>query len=211
MFPICRHLTASPNVAGKNLVIGVFALQGDVREHETVLTDLGVVAKRVRTKEDLNGLDGIVIPGGESSVMDKLARIFGLRDPLREAIRAGLPVLGTCAGLIMLSDSLIGSIEGQETLGGLDVVVERNAFGSQVESFETELEVPLVSVTPLRVAFIRAPIIRSVGKAEVIASLPNGDVVGVRHGKIVGVSFHPEVVGETRLHEWWLKTVVAGL
>lgn len=197
-------------MAGKNLVIGVFALQGDVREHETVLTELGVTARRVRTKEDLPGLDGLVIPGGESSVMDKLARIFGLRDPLREAIRAGLPVLGTCAGLIMLADSLIGSIEGQETLGGLDVVVERNAFGGQVESFETELAVPLVSDTPLRVAFIRAPIIRSVGEAEVIASLPNGDVVGVRQDKIVGVSFHPEVVGETRLHEWWLNTVVAG-
>ena len=198
-------------MAGKNLVIGVFALQGDVREHETVLTELGVTARRVRTKEDLPGLDGLVIPGGESSVMDKLARIFGLRDPLREAIRAGLPVLGTCAGLIMLADSLIGSIEGQETLGGLDVVVERNAFGGQVESFETELAVPLVSDTPLRVAFIRAPIIRSSGTAEVIASLSNGDVVGVRQGKIVGVSFHPEVVGETRLHEWWLKTVVAGV
>ena len=121
--------------------IGVLALQGDVREHIVILHELGADVVEVRLPEHLSGIQGLVIPGGESSVMDKLSRIFGLRDPLIEAIASGLPVLGTCAGLIMLADSLEDAISGQQTLGGLDITVRRNAFGAQVDSFETRVAV----------------------------------------------------------------------
>lgn len=197
-------------MAGSHLTIGVLALQGDVREHEFVLDQLGVAHRQVRTASDVVGIDGLIIPGGESSVIDKLSRIFEVREPLREAIASGLPVLGTCAGLILLSTTVIGAIDGQQTFGGLDVAVERNAFGGQVESFETTIDMPVIGRVPVSAAFIRAPLIREVRECEVIAKLPNGDVVGVRSGNCVGISFHPEVIGETRVHEWWLNSVVAG-
>jgi 5'-phosphate synthase pdxT subunit len=197
-------------VAGKQLTIGVLALQGDVREHELALDKLGVPHRQVRNPSDLVGIDGLVIPGGESSVIDKLSRIFEVREPLVAAIAAGLPVLGTCAGLIMLSTSLIGAIDGQQTFGGLDIAVERNAFGAQVESFETTIEMPIIGGPPVKAAFIRAPLIRDVRDCEVIATLPNGDIVGVRSGNCVGISFHPEIIGESRVHAWWLDAVVAG-
>lgn len=196
-------------MAGSSLTIGVLALQGDVREHESVLDALGVSHRQVRTPSDLENIDGLIIPGGESSVIDKLSRIFELRDPLIAAISDGLPVLGTCAGLILLSTSVIGAIDGQQTFGGLDITVERNAFGGQVESFETSIVMPLIGGEPVKAAFIRAPIIRDVGSSEVIAALPNGDVIGVRSGNCVGISFHPELLGESRVHHWWLDTVVA--
>ncbi len=196
-------------MAGSPLTIGVLALQGDVREHEAVLDELVVARRQVRTPDDLAGIDGLIIPGGESSVIDKLSRIFEVREPLVSAIAGGLPVLGTCAGLILLADTLIGAIDGQQTFGGLDVTVERNAFGGQVESFETTIDMPAIGGEPVKAAFIRAPIIRAVGpQAEVIATLPNGDIVGVRQGARVGISFHPEVIGEVRLHEWWLNSIV---
>lgn len=197
-------------MAGNQPTIGVLALQGDVREHEEVLDQLGVTRRQVRTAPDLVGIDGLIIPGGESSVIDKLSRIFDVRDAIVAEIRDGLPVLGTCAGLIMLSESLIGGIDGQETFGGLSAAVERNAFGGQVESFETTIDMPIIGGEPVRAAFIRAPIIRSANSGTVIASLPNGDIVGVREGNCVGISFHPELIGENRVHEWWLNTVVAG-
>lgn len=196
-------------MAGSQLTIGVLALQGDVREHETVLDELGVRHRQVKVPADVAGIDGLIIPGGESSVIDKLSRIFSVRDVIVSEIENGLPVLGTCAGLIMLSESLIGAIEGQQTFGGLSASVERNAFGGQVESFETTIDMPVIGGEPVRAAFIRAPIIRSAGSGTVIASLPNGDIVGVREGNCVGISFHPEVIGENRVHEWWLNTVVA--
>lgn len=210
MSPTCLLHTASLNVAGRQLTIGVLALQGDVREHETVLDELGVHHRQVKVPADVAGIDGLIIPGGESSVIDKLSRIFSVRDVIVSEIDNGLPVLGTCAGLIMLSDSLIGAIDGQQTFGGLSASVERNAFGGQVESFETTIDMPIIGGEPVRAAFIRAPIIRSAGSGIVIASLPNGDIVGVREGNCVGISFHPEVIGENRVHEWWLNTVVAG-
>jgi 5'-phosphate synthase pdxT subunit len=197
-------------VAGNQPIIGVLALQGDVREHEEVLDQLGVRHRQVRTAPDLAGIAGLIIPGGESSVIDKLSRIFEVRDAIVSDIRNGLPVLGTCAGLIMLSESLIGGIDGQQTFGGLSAAVERNAFGGQVESFETTIDMPVIGGEPVRAAFIRAPIIRSANAGTVIATLPNGDIVGVREGNCVGISFHPEVIGENRVHEWWLNTVVAG-
>ena len=197
-------------MAGSHLTIGVLALQGDVREHELVLDALGVQQRQVRTPPDLVGIDGLIIPGGESSVIDKLSRIFGVREPLISAIAGGLPVLGTCAGLILLSKTVIGAIDGQQTFGGLDIAVERNAFGGQLESFETTIEMPVVGEVPVNAAFIRAPIVRDVRECEVIAALPNGEIVGVRDGNCVGISFHPELLGESRVHEWWLDAVVSG-
>ncbi|MRH29758.1 pyridoxal 5'-phosphate synthase glutaminase subunit PdxT [Microbacterium sp. SYP-A9085] len=181
--------------------IGVLALQGDVREHARILTDLGADVVLVRRPEELARVDGLVIPGGESSVMDKLSRAFGLQGPLRDAIAGGLPVYGTCAGLIMLADRIVDAIDGQETLGGLDVTVRRNAFGSQVESFEIDLDVPAVGTPPVHAVFIRAPLVEHVGPGvEPLAALPDGTVVAVRAGNLVGTSFHPEMNGEPRFH-----------
>lgn len=195
-------------MAGNARTIGVLALQGDVREHERVLDSLGVHVRRVIGADQLVGLDGLVIPGGESSVIDKLSRIFDVREPIIAAIRAGLPVLGTCAGLILLADVVTNPIAGQQSFGGLPVAVERNAFGGQVESFETSIDMPVIGGESIRAAFIRAPLVRETGAADVIATLPGGEIVGVRFGSIVGISFHPEVTGEDRVHRWWLDEVV---
>lgn len=189
------------------LRIGVLALQGDVREHAAILTSLGAEAVLVRRPEQLDGLDGLVLPGGESSVIDKLSRIFGIREPLRALIADGLPVYGTCAGLILLADELEGAIDGQLTLGGLDVTVARNAFGGQVESFETDLVIDGIE-GEVAATFIRAPLITRVGaQARAIAALPDGGVVAVEQGNLLGTSFHPEMNGETRLHERLLERV----
>jgi 5'-phosphate synthase pdxT subunit len=197
-------------VAGKTPRIGVLALQGDFREHIQVLTGLGADAVPVRRPEELGPLDGLVIPGGESSVMDKLARAFGMQQPLRDAIAGGLPVYGTCAGLIMLADRVLDAIEGQQSLGGLDVEVRRNAFGSQVDSFETDLDVPVLGEVPVHAVFIRAPIVESLGAAaSALASLEDGRVVAVEQGNLLGTSFHPEMTGETRFHRYFLDKVRA--
>ncbi|WP_448711585.1 pyridoxal 5'-phosphate synthase glutaminase subunit PdxT [Microbacterium profundi] len=193
-----------------NPTVGVLALQGDVREHERVLRDLGADVVRVRRPEELAQVSGLVIPGGESSVIDKLSRLFGLQHPIREAIRDGMPMLGTCAGLIMLADSLVDAIDGQESFGGLDVVVRRNAFGRQVESFEAVLDVPALGPEQVRAAFIRGPVIEHVGpEAAVLAGLDDGRVVAVEQGALLGISFHPEITGETRFHERFLAAVHA--
>ena len=195
-------------MAGNNQLVGVLALQGDVREHEAVLDTLGCEHRQVRVVSDLDGVDSLIIPGGESSVIDKLARIFDLRDAIVSRIAAGMPVLGTCAGLILLANRIDGGLGDQATFGGLDVTVQRNAFGSQIDSFETEISMPAIIGDPIKSAFIRAPIVTDPGSAEVIATLPDGSVVGVRQGNLVGIAFHPEVVGDTRVHEWWLASVV---
>jgi 5'-phosphate synthase pdxT subunit len=179
-----------------------------VREHELTLNTIGVDTVQVRTAEQLEAVDALVLPGGESSVIDKLTRIFGLRDAIVARIRNGMPVLGTCAGLILLADHITGGLGDQETFGGLDVTVERNAFGSQVDSFETTIDMPVIGGAPIASSFIRAPIVRDAGTAEVIATLPSGEIVGVRQGNLVGISFHPEVSNETRVHDWWVRTVV---
>ena len=196
-------------MAGNNQRVGVLALQGDVREHEAVLDTLGCEHRQVRVVSDLDGVDSLIIPGGESSVIDKLARLFDLRDAIVSRIAAGMPVLGTCAGLILLANRIDGGLGDQATFGGLDVTVQRNAFGSQIDSFETEISMPAIIGDPIRSAFIRAPIVTDPGSADVIATLPDGSVVGVRQGNLVGIAFHPEVVGDTRVHEWWLASVVA--
>lgn len=189
-------------------MIGVLAFQGDVREHESVLADLGVRHLQVRSAADLAEVDGLIIPGGESSVIDKLARLFGVREPIIERMNSGMPVLGTCAGLILLADRIDGGLGDQQTFGGLGVTVTRNAFGSQIDSFETEISMPVIGGAPIRSAFIRAPIVTDAGSTEVIATMPDSSIVGVRDGNVVGISFHPEVVGDTRVHQWWLSAVV---
>jgi len=201
-------VAGSPHGAGPR--VGVLALQGDVREHVRVLTGLGADVALVRRPEELASVSGLVLPGGESSVMDKLARAFGMQRPIRDAISAGMPVYGTCAGLILLADRITDGIEGQETFGGLDVTVRRNAFGSQVDSFETDLHVPAWGGEPVHAVFIRAPLVESVGPAVTpLATLPDGRVVAVQSGALLGTSFHPEVSGEHRFHERFLDLVRA--
>ena len=190
--------------------VGVLALQGDVREHLAVLRGLGASAIPVRRPAELADVAGLVIPGGESSVMDKLVRGFGMQQPLRERIGAGMPVYGTCAGLIMLADTVLDAIDGQESLGGFDLDVRRNAFGSQLESFETDLDIPELGDPPVHAVFIRAPVVERVGpRARVLSALPDGRVVAVEQGPLLGTSFHPEMNGETRFHARFLQHVLA--
>ena len=187
--------------------IGVLALQGDVREHVDVLRKLDCEVVEVKTPAQLASVQALVIPGGESTTIFKLAEIFDMLEPLRAAISAGLPVLGTCAGLILLSKTILDPASGQESFGGLDVVVRRNAFGNQNDSFETELVVTGLGGL-VHAAFIRAPIIDAVGEGvEIISTLPDRRIVGVRQGKAIGISFHPEVVGDSRVHELLLELV----
>lgn len=190
------------------LRVGVLALQGDFREHLSVLHGFGADAVPVRRASELAEVDGLVIPGGESSVMDKLARTFGIRDPLRDAVTAGLPVYGTCAGLIMLATNILDGIEGQESLGGLDIDVRRNAFGSQTDSFEVDLDIPVIGPPPLHAVFIRAPVVERLGEAvTALATLDDGRVVAVEQGNLLGTSFHPEMTEDHRFHSYFLDKV----
>jgi len=195
-------------VTTPRLRVGVLALQGDVREHVRVLTDLGADVTTVRRPAELAAVDGLVLPGGESSVIDKLSRAFGMREPVRDAIAGGMPVYGTCAGLILLADRIMDGIEGQQTFGGLDVTVRRNAFGSQVDSFEVDLEVPALDDPPVHAVFIRAPLVEEAGEGvERLATLDDGRIVAVRQGALLGTSFHPEMTGEHRFHALFLDMV----
>jgi 5'-phosphate synthase pdxT subunit len=192
-------------------LVGVFALQGDVREHRAMLERAGARTVAVRRPEELANLDGIVLPGGESTTMYKLARSFELFEPLRAAIRAGLPAYGTCAGLIMLADHIENGIVGQETIGGLDIVVRRNAFGRQVDSFEADLDVTGLE-TPFHALFIRAPWVEKVGQdVEVVARVASGEAVGrivaVRQANLLATSFHPEITGDHRMHALFVEMV----
>jgi len=198
-------------VAGSSTpIVGVLALQGDFREHIAVLKSLGADARPVRRPQELAQVGGLVIPGGESSVMDKLSRIFGLAEPLKSAIRGGLPAYGTCAGLIMLADRVLDAITGQQSLGGFDISVRRNAFGSQLDSFETDLDIPAIGEPPMHAVFIRAPVVEQVGEGVVaLATLSDGRVVAVEQGNLLGTSFHPEMTGDTRFHEYFLDRVRA--
>jgi 5'-phosphate synthase pdxT subunit len=198
------------------LPIGVLALQGDFREHAAALARIGVDSLKVRTVQELNAVSGLIIPGGESTVMHKLSVTYGLFEPIRQKIQSGLPVFGTCAGLIMLSDTIIDGIVGQETFGGLDIEVKRNAFGHQTDSFEIDLDFAGIDDGPVHAAFIRAPLITRVGpKARVVAQLPedgsshSGGVVGVQQENLLGISFHPEVTGEDRIHRLFAKLALA--
>lgn len=185
-------------------------MQGDVREHVASLRELGADVREVRSVVDLEQVAGLVIPGGESSVIDKLSRIFGVRDAIRERIAAGMPVYGTCAGLILLADELVDGIDGQQTFGGFDATVRRNAFGTQSDSFETDLAIPALGEHPVHAVFIRAPVVERVGPdVEVLARLDDGRIVAIAQGTLLGTAFHPEVSGEQRFHERFLETVRA--
>lgn len=180
-----------------------------MREHLQSIASIGVRGIEVKTLEHLSKIDGLIIPGGESTTIAKLARIFGLFEPIRAAIGSGLPVFGTCAGLILLADRITDGIEGQETFGGLDVTVQRNAFGHQTDSFETELDFVGISDPKVKAAFIRAPVITQVGKkAKALARLADGRVVAVQQGNLLGISFHPEICGEPRVHEFFVNELV---
>jgi pyridoxal 5'-phosphate synthase pdxT subunit len=192
-------------------VIGVLALQGDVREHLAALRSLGADPVSVRRPAELAACDGLVIPGGESTTMAKLARIFDLLEPLREAVRGGLPTFGTCAGMIMLADRIEDGAAGQETIGGLHITVRRNAFGRQVDSFEEDLELEGLT-DPVRAVFIRAPWVESVGDdVDVLARVGAGPAVGrivaVRQGPLMATSFHPEVGSDDRVHGMFVDLV----
>lgn len=193
--------------------IGVLALQGDVREHLEVLRSLGVEAVGVRRPGELEDVDALVIPGGESTTMDKLVRAFDLFEPLRARIADGMPAYGACAGMIMLAERLVDPRAGQQTLGGLDVTVRRNAFGRQVDSFEEDLRVPeLDGDEPVRAVFIRAPWVEEVGAdVQVLAAVQTGPaaghVVAVRQGGLLATSFHPEMTGDRRFHEYFVRLV----
>jgi 5'-phosphate synthase pdxT subunit len=180
------------------MLIGVLALQGNFAEHRAMLEGLDAEVVEVRLPRDLDGLDGLVIPGGESTTIGKLLVDYGLVDPLRARIRAGLPVLGTCAGAILLA----------RELGGIDMQVQRNAFGRQLQSFETDLIVSGLGDKPIRAIFIRAPLIESVGLgAEVLARLDDGTIVAARQGNVITTAFHPELTDDDRFHRMWLQSL----
>ena len=191
--------------------VGVFALQGDVREHLVMLESLGATAIGVRRVAELEACDGLVIPGGESTTMFKLARTFDLFEPLRQRIKEGLPTFGTCAGMIMLADRVEDGTSDQETLGGLDITVRRNAFGRQVDSFEGDLD--FVGIPDaVHAVFIRAPWVEDTGPdVEVLARVGEGPaagrIVGVRQGSLMATSFHPEVDGDDRIHRLFLDLI----
>lgn len=203
---------------GADVLVGVLALQGDVREHVSALERSGAGVRLVRRPDDLEGLDGLVLPGGESTAIANLAASFGLLEPLRRAVAGGLPCFGTCAGMVLLADEIEDGAEGQLTLGGLDVTVRRNGFGRQVDSFEQD--VPVVGLeAPVRAVFIRAPWVTRAGPGVEVLARVGGDparpgegdgrIVAVRQGVLMATSFHPEVGGDLRLHRSFLDLVRA--
>lgn len=194
--------------------IGVLAVQGDVREHLAALERCGATATPVRRPAELEAVDGIVLPGGESTTMIRLLRTFGLLEPLRKAIADGLPAYGSCAGMILLADRILDGADGQESVGGMDITVRRNAFGRQVDSFETDLTVAGLDGGPVHAVFIRAPWVEALGPdVEVLASVPHGAgvasgrAVAVRQGRLMATSFHPEVGGDHRVHQLFVDLV----
>ncbi|MFF8651474.1 pyridoxal 5'-phosphate synthase glutaminase subunit PdxT [Streptomyces griseoluteus] len=190
-------------------VIGVLALQGDVREHLIALAAADAVARPVRRPEELAEVDALVLPGGESTTISKLAVLFGLMEPLRARVRAGLPVYGTCAGLILLADKILDPRSGQETIGGIDMIVRRNAFGRQNESFEAAVDVKGVEGAPVEGVFIRAPWVESVGAAAEVLAEHDGHIVAVRQCNVLATSFHPELTGDHRVHALFVDMVRA--
>lgn len=194
-------------------VIGILALQGDVREHRVALEGAGAETVPVRRPEELAAVDALVLPGGESTTIDTLTRVFGLRDPLRSRIAEGMPVYGSCAGMILLADRILDGHRDQQTLGGIDMTVRRNAFGRQVDSAETDLPVAGVEGGPVRAVFIRAPWVEDhAAGVEVLASVEaKGEhhPVVVRQGALLATSFHPEVTGDQRVHALFVAMVRA--
>jgi len=186
--------------------VGVLALQGDFREHLFALEECGVQATIVRRPSELTAVDALVLPGGESTAIANLAGSFGLFEPLKSRIVSGMPVYGSCAGMILLADRVLDAASGQETFGGLDITVRRNAFGRQVDSFETDLAFNGITNPPIRAVFIRAPWVESVGPTvEVLATYEHA--VAVRQGALLATSFHPELTGDNRIHRFFIESV----
>jgi 5'-phosphate synthase pdxT subunit len=190
----------------QHVTIGVLAVQGDFAEHSAMLrrADPGVVVREVRTPKDLAGLDGLIVPGGESTTMGKLLVAYGLEEPIRSAAEHGLPIWGTCAGMILLAREIIGG-EPDGRIGLMDLTVQRNAFGRQIDSFETELEFKGLE-HPIHAVFIRAPLVERLGpEAEALATLPDGRVVAARQGHLLATAFHPELTPDTSLHALFIE------
>jgi len=194
---------------GSGPVIGVLGLQGDVAEHARALAATGASPVTVRRPDELDRVDGLVIPGGESTTMWKLAVIFDLMDPLRKRAGSGMCVFGSCAGMIMLADRLLDGVAGQETVGGIDMTVRRNAFGRQVDSFERDISLAGIDDPPFRAVFIRAPWVEETGgQVEVLGTDPaTGRIVAVRQGPLLATSFHPELTGDVRVHRLFVDMV----
>ena len=193
--------------------VGVLGLQGDVREHIAALVACGVEARAVRRPAELQSLDGIVLPGGESTTIDKLATIFQLREPLIAALRDGLPAYGSCAGMILLANEVLDGTADQRTFGGMDIAVRRNAFGRQVDSFETDVELAGIP-GPMHAVFIRAPWVERVGDSvqvvgEVEVPEVGNKVIAVQQDGMLATSFHPEVTGDLRVHQYFVDLVRA--
>jgi 5'-phosphate synthase pdxT subunit len=193
-------------------VIGVLAVQGDVREHLRALDVAGATAVPVRRPGELDAVHALVLPGGESTTIDKLLRVFDLREPILQRLKEGMPAYGSCAGLILLADRVLDAAQGQQSLGGIDMTVRRNAFGRQVDSFEEDLDLPALPGSPLRAVFIRAPWVESVGPTvEVLARIASGvhagRIVAVRQGDLLATSFHPEITGDGRVHRLFVDMV----
>jgi 5'-phosphate synthase pdxT subunit len=186
--------------------IGILALQGDVREHANALRDVGAEPIEVRLPRDLVGLDGLILPGGESTAMRKLIDLYGLREPIVALAHGGAPLYGTCAGMILLADRIA---DGDEpVLRLLDITVERNAYGRQLDSFEADLSIPSLGDEPLHGVFIRAPVVSEVGPdVEVLARDPDGRPLAVRQGRVMATAFHPELTGDRRLHRLMLELI----
>lgn len=184
---------------------GVLALQGAVEEHREALTACGAEPIEVRSPEDLAEVDCLIIPGGESTTIGKLLDRFALLEPIRRRAREGMPVWGTCAGLILLASEVTAGLPGQPLLGLLDAQVERNAFGRQVDSFEADLEVPALGEKPFHAVFIRAPLPRRLGPGVEVLASHEGEPVAVRQGTLLGTSFHPELTGDHRFHRYFLS------
>jgi pyridoxal 5'-phosphate synthase pdxT subunit len=213
-----KDLTTGKN-RGSDPVVGILALQGDVREHLAVLAECDVVARPVRRPTELAEVDALVLPGGESTTIDKLSRAFDLREPILDRIKQGMPVYGSCAGMILLADRVVDAVDGQQTFGGIDMTVRRNAFGRQVESFEEDLGFEGVEGDPVRAVFIRAPWVEEVSPdVEVLAKVESmegtpaeGRIVAVRQGNLLATSFHPEITGDARVHRLFVEMVRGAL
>ena len=191
--------------------IGVLAVQGAFAEHEAMLARIGVDSVEVRLPEHLEGLDGLIIPGGESTTIGQVAERWGLLEPIREFARSGQPLWGTCAGMILMAKEVVDGVPGQPLLELMDVSVRRNAFGRQVDSFEADLEVPVLGEAPFHAVFIRAPSIERVGEGvEVLARLEDGKVVAVRQGNLLATAFHPELTEDARFHRYFLEICSGG-
>jgi 5'-phosphate synthase pdxT subunit len=190
-------------------LIGVLALQGDVREHVRALGAAGARATSVRRPDELESVDGLIIPGGESTTLWRLATSFDMMDPLRKMLSAGLPAFGSCAGMIMLADRLVDGVAGQQTFGGIDMTVRRNAFGRQVDSFESDVSLTSMAGPPLRAVFIRAPWVEQAGdEVEILGMDSRADrIVAVRQGPLLATSFHPELTSDPRIHELFVDIV----